>query len=185
MKPVIIIPAYKPDGVLLTLVKALLDQQMTIIVINDGSGNAYLPLFSSLEKIENVKVLHHDHNRGKGQALKTAFAYFVNHYPMDCIGVVTADADGQHLPKDILSVAQRLEQDPNALWLGARSFEETVPWRSRFGNVLTRTIFRVLVGQALQDTQTGLRGIPREFLHILLQRGSNGYDFELDMLLCS
>ncbi|HEY5974409.1 MAG TPA: GtrA family protein, partial [Geobacteraceae bacterium] len=62
-------------------------------------------------------------------------------------------------------------------------FTGDVPLRSRFGNGLTRVLFRALVGQGLTDTQTGLRGIPREFITTLLRLDSSGYEFELDMLL--
>jgi glycosyltransferase involved in cell wall biosynthesis len=185
MKPIIIIPAYKPDTALLKLVKDLTLAQCSLIVVNDGSGTAFLSIFDALAQSDQVTVLHHENNQGKGQALKTAFAHFLAHCPDTSMGVVTADADGQHLPEDIIGVCQQLQNDPQALWLGSRSFEKNVPWRSRFGNLLTRSIFKMLVGQSLQDTQTGLRGIPRAFLHTLLKRPSAGYDFELDMLLCS
>jgi putative flippase GtrA len=42
---------------------------------------------------------------------------------------------------------------------------------------------RVVIGQQLADTQTGLRGIPAGLIPSLLRLPSNGYEFELDMLL--
>ncbi len=78
----------------------------------------------------------------------------------DVAGVVTADADGQHAPEDIERVADVLAAQPEALVLGARSFGDDVPLRSRFGNILTRGIMHALLGRKLTDTQTGLRGIP-------------------------
>ena len=103
----------------------------------------------------------------------------------DTAGVVTADADGQHLAADIRRVAERLEQLPGdrTLILGSRGFSGEVPLRSRFGNVMTRGIFKVLIGRALTDTQTGLRGIPRSFLGELLQVSAGRYEFELEMLI--
>lgn len=182
MKPVIIIPAYKPDSTLISLIQDLITKQQSIIVVNDGSGQHYTHIFAELEKMTSVTVLHHAVNLGKGQALKTAFNYFLTHY-QDCPGVVTADADGQHLSIDIQKIAEELAQNPLSLILGARTFKKGVPFRSRFGNNLTRLIFRALIGQSLQDTQTGLRGIPRHFLQVLLKTSSSGYDFELDMLI--
>lgn len=183
MQPIIIIPAYKPDQNLISLIEQLQVYGQLIIIVNDGSGPLYSPIFTQLEKLDFVKVLHHAVNLGKGQALKTAFNHFLTHYDSHCPGVVTADADGQHLAKDIHQVSEQLKQFPFALTLGVRSFKEGVPWRSRFGNNLTKMIFRLLIGQSLQDTQTGLRGIPREFLKSLLKTRSLGYDFELDMLI--
>ena len=182
MKPVIIIPAYKPDTTLLDLVAELKNHSIDIIVVNDGSGDLYLPIFDKLKTIANVIVLYHAINLGKGQALKTAFNYFLTHYT-GSPGVVTADADGQHLPGDIVNVITALTNQPHALWLGARSFKTGVPFRSRFGNNVTKWVFKLLIGESLQDTQTGLRGIPRDFLKTLLKTHSIGYDFELDMLI--
>ena len=183
MKPVIIIPAYKPEQALLTLINSLAGSDQRVIVINDGSGEKYDPVFAAVEKYDFVTVLKHAINLGKGQALKTGFHYFLMHFA-DHPGVITADADGQHSPVDIIRLSKELEYSPHELWLGARTFEnDTIPWRSRFGNQLTRTLFRLLIGQSLQDTQTGLRGIPRSFLSQLLKTNSVGYDFELDMLV--
>ncbi len=183
MKPVIIIPAYKPDQSLLSLIQQLSQNAQSIIIVNDGSGSSFDPIFAQCEKMPSVKILHHAVNLGKGQALKTAFNYFLTNTSSDCAGVVTADADGQHLAEDIITIGNQLAQHPLALTLGVRTFKNGVPWRSKFGNNLTRFIFRILIGQTLQDTQTGLRGIPRHFLKALLKTPSSGYDFELDMLI--
>jgi putative flippase GtrA len=124
-------------------------------------------------------------NLGKGQALKTAFNYFLVTFGAQCSGVVTADGDGQHLVEDIHRVRDALEAAPRALNLGTRRFRSSVPWKSAIGNGLTRVVFRVLIGTSIADTQTGLRGIPTEFLRDLLRIPSSGYDFELEMLIAA
>ncbi len=67
-------------------------------------------------------------------------------------GAVTADADGQHHPEDILNVAQALGGEE--LVLGGL-FEGAVPLRSRMGNSVTRVAFRYLVGQKLLERRPG------------------------------
>jgi putative flippase GtrA len=154
-----------------------------IVVVDDGSGPGYAALFAEVGRFGGrTTVLRHAVNLGKGAALKTGINHILVAYP-DCIGVVTADADGQHLPGDVLKVAAALAGHPSSLVLGARRFGAEVPFRSRFGNMVTRAVFRVAAGQSLLDTQTGLRGIPASLLPQLLSIGSNGYDFEIDMLL--
>jgi len=69
--------------------------------------------------------------------------------------------------------------------LGSREFGPETPWRSRIGNAVTRNLVRLLIGHALSDTQTGLRGIPRALLPHLLAIPSSGYEFELDMLIAA
>lgn len=185
MSSIIVIPAYQPGESLLTLIQQLLAHkpQQRIIVVNDGSSTESTAILQKIAKMPLVEVLHHAVNLGKGQALKTAFNHFLTHYANDYVGVVTADADGQHLPADILQVAECLEQTPNTLWLGSRKLNDKVPWRSRFGNNLTRKVFGLFAGTTVQDTQTGLRGIPLALLPALLRINASGYDFELDMLL--
>jgi putative flippase GtrA len=121
-------------------------------------------------------------NLGKGAALKTGLNYVACNYPASA-GAVTADADGQHSLADILATAQGLSATPRSVVLGARQFDGDVPGRSKFGNTITRYIMRAVTGQKLTDTQTGLRGIPMDFIPDLLRSKATGYDFELDMLV--
>jgi glycosyltransferase involved in cell wall biosynthesis len=187
-RAVIVMPAYEPAARFVEVVEALSGDGREIVIINDGSSAECLAAFTRVAALPHVTVLEHAVNLGKGQALKTAFNHFLLNAPAGAVGVVTADADGQHLPEDIRRVAQRLEQDDRALILGSRAFSgaalnHAVPLRSRFGNVMTRAVFKLLVGRALTDTQTGLRGIPRGFLGELLQVEAGRYEFELEMLI--
>jgi glycosyltransferase involved in cell wall biosynthesis len=177
----IVIPAYEPDKHLLNLVVKLRDLGFPLIIVDDGSGVKYAAIFEAIQS-DNVTVLTHESNQGKGQALKTAFAYILAHMP-ECIGVVTADADGQHLPNDIVHVADQLLLQPSHLILGVRKFVGVIPMRSKFGNNLTKSIFATLIGKKISDTQTGLRGIPLSLLQSLLAIHSNGYEYELEMLI--
>jgi hypothetical protein len=104
------------------------------------------------------------------------------HYP-DCIGVVTADADGQHDVDDILKVAGETEANPTALVLGARDFSKKIPLRSKLGNTISRYVYRFLIGLNLSDTQTGLRGTPRRLMKLCLAIRTNRYEFETEQLV--
>ena len=178
----VLIPAYKPGESLPELVRALLDLGVrNIVVVDDGSGPDYRDLFRRAS-LPGVQLVEHAVNLGKGAALKTGLNFALVKFPA-CPGVVTADADGQHHPEDIVRVAARLAEHPDALVMGVRSFGERVPLRSRLGNDVTRVLLRVVLGQKLADTQTGLRGIPAAIIPHLLRLPSAGYEFELDMLI--
>lgn len=70
----VIVPVYQPTDKLLPLVRALAECFAMVIVVNDGSDEAYQPLFNGVESCcSNCKVLRHYPNLGKGRALKTAF----------------------------------------------------------------------------------------------------------------
>lgn len=179
----IVIPAYNPSQELITLIHELLPTMVEkIIIVNDGSTGQSLSIFEKIKHHDKVVILTNAINMGKGAALKVGLNYAYVHYPMH-VGVITADADGQHLPTDILKVYEKLTNHNQSLIVGVRQFRKDVPLRSRFGNILTKKLFTLLVGRRLSDTQSGLRGIPMSFVPRLLKINSNGYEFELDMLL--
>jgi putative flippase GtrA len=178
----ILIPAYKPGESLPGLIRALLDLGVRrIVVVNDGSGPEFQETFHAIS-LPGVHLVEHAVNLGKGAALKTGLNFAMVLFP-GCRGVVTADADGQHHPEDIVRVAALLDEHPDTMVLGVRSFGERVPLRSRLGNDVTRVLMRLVMGQNLADTQTGLRGIPASLIPHLLRLSSAGYEFELDMLI--
>lgn len=184
MLPVALIPAYKPTPGLLGIVRELGESGTfhAIVCVDDGSGMEYRHLFDALEGM-GVTVLRHATNLGKGNALKTGINHIAVNHP-EAVGAVTLDADGQHLAKDCIAVAKALQAGGRELVLGVRAFDgESVPFRSRFGNTVTRSVARFLAGVDITDTQTGLRGIPSFLFTSLLRLKSGGYDFELDMLM--
>ena len=110
----VLIPAYRPNHTLPEVVTALAARGMaSIIVIDDGSGPGFRAVFDEAARIPGVQILRHAINLGKGAALKTAFNYVLTSLP-DVTGVVTADADGQHDPDDIVRVCQRFAETPDA-----------------------------------------------------------------------
>ena len=180
-----VIPAYRPSAGLVDLVRALSRETFSaIVVVDDGSGAAFQEIFAEVAQLPKVHLLRHAINLGKGAALQTAFNYTLCEFP-GLTGVVTADADGQHHPEDIESVAAALQAHPQSLVLGSRAFAGEVPLRSRIGNVATRGIVHMLLGTKINDTQTGLRGIPASLLPHLLRIESRGYEFELEMLIAA
>jgi glycosyltransferase involved in cell wall biosynthesis len=181
----LLIPAYQPSAGLVDFVRDLSGRGMpNVILVDDGSGPEFRALFDQAALVPGVQVLRHAVNLGKGAALKTGINHALCVFP-GLIGIVTADADGQHHPEDIDRVAAGLREHPEALVLGSRTFDAGVPLRSRFGNVLTRRLMQTLIGTKLQDTQTGLRGIPAALAARLLRIEARGYEFELEMLIAA
>jgi glycosyltransferase involved in cell wall biosynthesis len=182
--PVALIPAYKPEKVLCKIARALIQggKFHAVVVVNDGSGDEYNSIFVELSKIKGIFILKHEINQGKGAALKTGFSFIQENFPKS-IGIVTADADGQHDPKDVNNIALELGKAPHNIILGARTFEGNIPFRSRFGNIITRHVLSLFSHQTIKDTQTGLRGIPAQLINILKELRPNGYNYELEMLI--
>lgn len=185
---VVVIPAYEPSDDLLRLVDDLASAGLTsLLVVDDGSGPDYAPLFTAVAGRPAVTLLKHDVNRGKGAALRTALTAVVER-DHAVVGVVTADADGQHLPADIRRVAEALVSraglTPRVCVLGQRDFDlPDIPLRSRLGNKATTAIVRALFGRRLPDTQTGLRGSSADLLPELLEVPGDGFDYEMRALM--
>lgn len=180
----IIIPSYEPDEKLPGLLQKLIENGLqNIVLVDDGSGEAYAHFFEDAREKYGCIVLHHAVNQGKGRALKTAFNYCLAEFE-GMKGAITADSDGQHTPDSILACMAALLANPDSLILGCRCFEgEDVPVRSEFGNKCTRLVMKYLTGITVSDTQTGLRGIPAAFMEQLLMVPGERFEFETNMLL--
>lgn len=175
----VVIPAYQPDEKLIQLLEIMKNRlNCQVIVVDDGSTGASKNILE-IAKTYAI-VLHHDVNKGKGQALRTAFSFIQDLRKPGVI--VTADADGQHTVNDIDRVARAAMNLPSRLILGVRQFTKDIPFRSRFGNKLTRVLFRLQTGVNVSDTQTGLRGFHTDLIPFMLDIEGDRYEYEMNML---
>lgn len=101
---------------------------------------------------------------------------------MDVDYVITLDADGQHLPEDVASLALAARHPHTSVLLGVRKFGDAVPLRSLFGNRLTQWVFWKLSGMRVSDTQTGLRLLSTRLLGDLAALHGDRYEYEMNML---
>lgn len=179
----IVIPAYQPDEKLISTIKELVKSGFDdILVVNDGSGESYNNIFETVEQIQECTLLCHSVNRGKGSALKTAIEFFLKNRK-DREALVTVDADGQHLVRDIEAVSGAVLKSKKIV-LGVRNFSESnIPARSVLGNKITAAIFRLFFGMKIRDTQTGLRAFPKEYLSDMLEVEGERYEYETNVLL--
>ncbi|MBR2338208.1 MAG: bifunctional glycosyltransferase family 2/GtrA family protein [Clostridia bacterium] len=182
----IIIPSLSPDDKLLSLLADLRETGFAhILLVNDGSSAEYDSYFTAAKTEYGCTVLTHAVNQGKGRALKTAFNYLLAECP-ECIGSVTVDSDGQHRIADIIKVAQETVAHPEALIMGCRDFSPAntdIPPRSRFGNVTTSRVLRMLCGITLSDTQTGLRGFSPQAMRQFMKTRGERFEYEMNMIL--
>lgn len=147
-----------------------------VVVVDDGSTDADLALL--LSDID-VVVLKHEKNAGKGEAILTASRY------IEAQGgeyMITIDADGQHLPHDILKFLPLLQEDEPGIIVGCRDFStDNVPTSSRFGRSFANFWLLVETGKLVGDCQSGFRSYPVRLLNQLPFKGSR-YDFEAEVL---
>ncbi len=180
----VIIPAYKPDHRLPPYVAALREAGVgKIVIVDDGSGESFAPLFGSIPQDEVVHIISYMPNAGKGVALKRGMQHLLEHCP-DSRYVITADSDGQHTVKDVLRMAESLQQDDSGMLLGSRDFDQPdVPFKSRNGNKITSAVFKLFYGVWVSDTQTGLRGFASGLLPTMIAVKGERYEYEMNMLI--
>lgn len=175
---------YDPDEDFLDAVWAILKKGFhRVIIVDDGSASDKRWYFEEVGRDERCVVLRHGVHLGRGRALKTAFNYFVENCWGD-VGLVTADGDNNYGVEDIWRCAEELVKNPEALVLGVRDFDFSgMPKLNALGNKITAWVFRYICGIKVSDAQTGLRGIPKEFVKRLLTVSGERFDFETNMLI--
>ena len=170
-RAVVLIPAYKPDERLVQLTRELKEEKLDVLLVDDGGQQAFAHIFDECRAL-GAEVAVHAVNQGKGRALKTGLNAALNLWP-DLSGVVTADADGQHTLRDILRLIEAMREHPNALVLGSREFTGDVPFKSRWGNRITRFVYALASGVHVSDTQ-----IPA-----MITIDGERYEYEMNVLL--
>ncbi len=187
-KIVVLIPALNPAENFIEYCENLTkNKNVELIVVDDGSKKELKYIFNKISKLTNTTLLTNAVNLGKGRALKNGFNYYLNKYPKENFGggIITADSDGQHSIEDIISIGEELnKQTEPCIILGTRDFNDpNVPFKSRNGNKITTTIFKLLYGKKINDTQTGLRGLSYDFIKTCLSLDGERFEYEINMLI--
>ncbi len=183
MKPIRIalIPAYQPDETLLALVRELALRDFFLIVVNDGSGSEYEPLFDEVSR--SAVILHHHENQGKGASMRTGRAYLREHFPFHYTAV-TLDCDGRHRICDAEHLCRVAEENRDALVWGTRIFRRKTPIRVRLGNKMQCLAAKLTTGISVRDTGSGLCAFSDLLTAKMLEMPDNKGDFEMELLRC-
>lgn len=177
---IVVIPAYNPDDKLIKTIQEIKKFKIKeIIVVNDGSTKKSDIIFNMIKN--EVTLLSHTRNSGKGVAIKTALKYIKQKGIKDKILIM--DADGQHKIQGGIRLLNELNLDTKELILGTRNFKENIPLRSKIGNIITKYSFKLFSGKLIKDTQTGLRAFGSNLIDELINIEGNRYEYETNMLL--
>lgn len=175
----ILIPAHNEEKTIAGLVAELKKNYETVVVVDDGSSDRT----GALAGDSGAVVLTHPVCRGKGEALKTGFAYVLKR---GIPAVLTMDGDGQHPVSDVRNFERAYRRNSRAsMWVGKRKIKGTgMPVIRRLTNVSMSLIISLLSGQWIPDTQCGFRLIKREVLARVRLYTSN-FETESELLIKS
>ena len=155
----IAIPAYQASRTVGDVVRRALAVLPEVLVVDDGSTDGT----GEAARTAGARVLRLPINRGKGTALRTAFEDL---FGRGVAGVVTLDADGQHLPEDVPALLTAFAAGAD-LVLGSRQhlFGEMCRLR-RTSNTLSSLAITAGCGPRIADVQTGFRVYSRGLFRV-------------------
>jgi len=142
-----IVPAFNEEKNIYEVVTRLKRMGFKVIVVDDGSRDRTY----EMAKKAGAFVLRHEINKGKGEALKTAFEYARK---KKIKSFVVVDADLQYLPEEARKVLEPIKRKKADFVMGCRNWRE-VPFRHKLGNFVWRTFFNILYGTNFKDTNCG------------------------------
>jgi len=177
----IIIPAYNESTVISEVIKTITKELkktnyfFRIVVVNDSSKDNT----SEIAQKNGAIVINHILNAGAGSATATGLSYAQKHN-FDI--AATMDADGQHLPKNVVEGINEIIKRNDDLLIGSRMINSKGMSKTKvIGNKGLSFITYILFGINSTDSQSGLRIFSKRALENLRWETS-GYEFCSEML---
>jgi len=172
----VIIPALNAERSIGAVVRDCKAVVNDVLVVDDGSADRT----AGVGRVAGAEVVSHPINRGKGAALKTGFAYALEH---GFDAVVTLDADGQHLPREIPKFLAARQETGADLIIGGRAhlFGQMLP-RRRFANRFSARCIAFASHTDVTDSQSGFRLYSAQLLRAIRLR-SEGFDLESEVIV--
>ena len=157
-------PAYNDGGTIASLViravqvATRLTPDVEVIVVNDGSTDSTREIADELARTyPQVRVVHHQRNRGYGGALRTGFATATKDL------IAYTDGDAQYDPAELEVLWARLT--PDADMVTGYKIRRSDPWhRILIGRVYHHTV-KVMFGLRVRDVDCDFRLMRREIFN--------------------
>lgn len=164
------IPAFNEER---AIAKVVIEAQQfvnQVIVCDDGSGDMTARIAEKL----GAKVIRHERNMGKGEALRSLF---LAAREANADAMITLDGDGQHYASEIPRVVGPILDGAADVVVGSRFLGgEVIPAYRRAGN----KVLNVMTAKQVTDTQSGFRGYGRKaIMGILPAEMGMGVDSEI------
>lgn len=169
LKLLIVIPAYNEEGSIERVVDDLIQNypQYDYVVVNDGSRDRTAAICRS----RGYRLIDLPVNLGLAGAFQTGLRYAAEH-GYDC--AMQLDADGQHLPRYIASMLEKLEAGADIV-IGSRFVTVLKPRTLRMvGSYLISWAIRLTTGQPICDPTSGMRMFNRRLLEEFAQNLNYG-----------
>ena len=175
--PVCVLPAFNADSTVAAVVASVRQHLPGAFVlgVDDGSTDTTRAVLNRLCD----HVIFFEVNRGKGAALRAAFAYAAEHFASS--PVITLDADGQHDPAFAPRLLDALEFAD--IVIGKREIGRApVPPHRRLANIISTAATCAITRLRLTDSQSGFRAFRGEVVAAIDAHGDR-YEYETDFIV--
>lgn len=184
-RPCVVIPVYNHEHAIVAVVEAVLPFHVPCILVDDGCNPACATVLDQLQQDypEQVILLRHTHNQGKGAAVLTGFAYAAK---QGFTHLLQVDADGQHCVSDIARFLERAQEHPQSIIAGYPIYDESVPKVRLYARYLTHVwVWINTLSLAIRDSMCGFRVYPVAPVIALMARHKIGVrmNFDTDILV--
>jgi len=176
MKVSVIIPVYNEESTIEEILRRVKAEEIAteILVIDDGSVDGTRDILAAMNEEEQLRVILHDRNRGKGAAVRTGF--------QNATGEVflIQDADLEYDPRDYPTMIQPLEEGIADVVYGSRFLggpRRTAMFWHMVANKLLTFMTNLLYNTILSDMETGYKVMKREIVDGMVIH-ANSFDFE-------
>jgi glycosyltransferase involved in cell wall biosynthesis len=160
----VIVPAFNEEGAIATVVKGVRESvpDVPVLVINDCSTDDT----AKVARAAGADILSLPHHLGLGGAVQAGYMLA---YELGFDYVIRVDGDGQHDPRDIPRVFERLKDSNCEMVIGSRFVDES---GSRTGVVRSlgirffRLVLRPILGRTVHDPTSGFVGVNKAALEV-------------------
>jgi len=178
MKLSIIMPVFNEKNTILEVIAAAkgTDYDKEIIVVDDCSTDGTREILKDL-RLEGVKLLYHDKNRGKGAAIKTALKETSGDV------VIIQDADLEYSVDDYPQLLKPIISNKADVVFGSRFIggpRRVMYFWHQLGNFFVNFLVDILYDTTLTDLETGYKVFKKGILEELNIQ-SEGFDFEVEV----
>jgi glycosyltransferase involved in cell wall biosynthesis len=171
----VIIPVYNERKTISEVIRRVEEQpfEMEIVVVDDCSTDGTRDILQATAWPENVHVLYHEKNQGKGAAIRTAIGAVSKEV------IIIQDADLEYNPNDFSTVLRPIMDGVADVVYGSRflGIHRSFMLHHYIGNKALTLTTNLLYNNMLTDMETGYKAFLSPVIKGIRIR-SNRFDFE-------